>query len=69
VAIGLCYASIMGPTGYWRDVRAILGLKALAIGLIYLLFFAGPGGTGTDAAAVFQHLVAPGSASAGASHD
>ncbi len=57
----------MSPAGYWRDISAILGLKAVAIGLIYLLFFAG--GAGTNPAAVFQHLIAPSGANAGAVHD
>lgn len=59
----------MSPAGYWRDISAILGLKALAIGLIYLLFFASPGSAGVNPAAVYQHLMAPGGASAGAVHD
>jgi hypothetical protein len=59
----------MSPAGYWRDISAILGLKALAIGLIYLLFFASPGGAGTNPSAVFQHLIAPPASSAGAGHD
>ena len=59
----------MSMTRYWRDISAILGLKALAIGLIYILFFAGADGSLATPAAVFQHLFSPGAGVPGVGHD
>ena len=42
---------------YWREIAAALGLKALGLGLIYLLFFGPRNGLEPNAAAMFHHLM------------
>ncbi len=66
-----------GPPGmpdnrarYWREISAVLALKALGLTFIYLLCFGSSNGVEPGAVATFRHLM---SSSAGAtvetSHD
>jgi type II secretory pathway component PulM len=54
---------------YWRDIAMVVSLKALALGVLYLLFFTPSSRIEPDAAAMFQHLAAPAAATAETAHD
>jgi len=44
---------------YWREISAALALKALGLGLIYLLFFGPSNSMVPSAATMFHHLMPP----------
>lgn len=44
---------------YWRDIAAVLSLKAFALCLIYLFCFASGDGLDPSAGAMFQHFASP----------
>jgi hypothetical protein len=45
-----------GSQGYWREISAVLVLKALAIGILYGLFFAPGDRPAVSAETVAAHL-------------
>jgi hypothetical protein len=45
---------------YWREISAVLALKALGFALIYLLCFGPWNSMEPSAAAMFGHLMSPG---------
>ena len=51
-------------TQYWRDIAIVVSLKALALGLLYLWFFAPADHAEPGASATFRHLAAPASETA-----
>jgi hypothetical protein len=55
---------------YWREISAVLALKALGLALIYLLCFGPWNAMEPSAAAMFGHLMSPASGdTAGTTHD
>jgi hypothetical protein len=48
---------------YWRDIAAVLSLKAFAFGLIYLFCFAPTDGLDPSAATMFRHFISPAASS------
>jgi hypothetical protein len=55
---------------YWREISAALALKALGLGLIYLLFFGPSNSMVPNVATMFRHLMSPASEDiSGTNHD
>ena len=44
---------------YWREITAVLALKALGLALIYLLCFGPSNSIEPSAVAMFRHLMSP----------
>ena len=46
----------MGRARYWREIAAVIAVKALALGVLYLWFFAPASQLQPTSAQVFQHV-------------
>jgi hypothetical protein len=59
------------PRRFRREILAVLGLKAVGLAVLYLLFFSPSHRPALTTTTVVNHLVAPGAASGGSevTHD